>query len=102
MPHDDSPPVRFGQKLRQRFLDAPGDDLDTPRDKKPGEAADFSDLPAEEQASRRKQVSTARQFARMTDEEAIGSEYGAIDELWVTGKITREERRDMIDAMKGK
>lgn len=96
---DDSAPAPplagFGQQLRNRFRDLLGDDLDKPRDKTPGEAANFSDLSAEEQTTRRKQVSAARQFARMTGKETPGPEYGAIDELWVTGKITREERRDM-------
>lgn len=42
---DDSAPAPpgFGQELRKRFRDVLGDDLDRPRDKAPGEAADFSD-----------------------------------------------------------
>ena len=89
----------FGQVLRARFRDVQGNDLNQPRDQTPGEAADFLPISAEEQARRRKQVSTARWLGRAEGLGTPGPEYGVIDELWVTGKITREERRSRIDAM---
>lgn len=56
-------------------------------------------LPLAEQERRRKVVSGAAWSARM---EGLGKplpERVALDELWITGKISREERRDRIHSM---
>lgn len=56
-------------------------------------------LPAAEQARRRKIVASAAWSARM---EGLGRplpERVALDELWITGQISRDERREQIRAM---
>jgi hypothetical protein len=56
-------------------------------------------LPPEEQARRRKVVAQARWSAKM---EGLGDplpERLVLDELWITGQISREERRARLHAM---
>lgn len=56
-------------------------------------------ITAEEQARRRKVVDMASWDARMEGLPGPLPERVTLDELWITGQITREERRARIEAM---
>jgi hypothetical protein len=56
-------------------------------------------LPSEEQARRRKLVSSADWSAQMAGLGKPSPEVVELDELWITGQISREERRARLHAM---
>ena len=56
-------------------------------------------LSAEEQARRRKVIESAAWDARMEGLPSPLPERVVLDELWISGQITRAERRERIDTM---
>ena len=56
-------------------------------------------LPPEEQARRRKLVSSADWSAQMAGLGKPSPEVVELDELWITGQISREERSARLHAM---
>lgn len=53
----------------------------------------------EEQARRRKTVESARWSARMAGLGVPEPDYVALDELWITGQISKEEQRARLHEM---
>lgn len=53
----------------------------------------------DEQARRRKAVESARWSARMAGLGVPEPDYVALDELWITGQITKEEQRARLHEM---
>lgn len=59
----------------------------------------YPSISEEEQTRRRKAVESARWSARMAGLGVPKPEYIALDELWITGQITKEEQHIRLHKM---